>query len=262
VTVAPEHDVIWSEWVAPPVASDMDVVAVTGLQTKGGHHALLYATTTAQPVGTSREWQDSDQLTARTVGGVGGEGNDAIELPKGVVFRIKKGNALLIQSHYINASAEPLEGRSVLDVKLGPVDPTAQVASLLANATLNFSVPPGMRTTAEVSCVLQKDFRVLMYSNHMHSWGVSASTELVNADGTSMPLKVDPAWDPAWAFHPNYTRFPLQAPAMFPAGSTIHTTCTWSNTTNKALDFPTEMCTFAAFYLGDSDALCVNGQWQ
>jgi hypothetical protein len=262
VTVPAEQDVLWSEWVAPPLGSDMDVIAVSGLQSKGGHHAILYATTTVEPVGTSRKWQDGDQLTTRTVGGIGGEGNDAIGLPPGVVFRIKKGSALLIQSHFLNAGAEPLEGRSVLDVKLGPADPNAQVASLLANATLALSIAPGTRTTADVSCTVHKDFRVLMYANHMHAWGVSASTELVKADGTSTPLKVDPTWDPSWAFHPNYTRFPLQALAILPAGSTIHTTCTWSNTTNKTLSFPTEMCTFAGFYLGDSDAVCVNGQWQ
>jgi hypothetical protein len=262
VTVPAGQDVLWSEWVAPPLENDMDVVAVTGLQSKGGHHAILYATTNVLPVGTSRAWQDADQLTTRTVGGVGGEGNDAIELPPGVVFRIKKGSALMIQSHYLNAGAQSLEGRSVLDVKLGPVDPTAQVASLFANASVAVSIPPGPRTSADVSCMVQKDLRLLMYANHMHNWGISASTELIAADGTTMPLKVDPTWNPSWAFHPNYSRFPLQTPAIIPAGSTIHTTCTWSNNTNKTLNFPTEMCTFAGFYLADSDAACVNGQWQ
>jgi hypothetical protein len=262
VSVRAEQDIMVSEWVAPPLESDMDVLAVTGLQTKGGHHALLYATTDVQRVGTSRPWQDADQLAARTVGGIGGEGNDAIELPAGVVFRIPKGSALLIQSHYLNASAATIEGRSVLDVKLGPADPNAQVASLLASTTTRISIAPGATTTTDVSCVVQKDFRVLMYANHMHNWGVSASTELVSADGTSTPLKVDPVWNPAWAFHPNYTRFTLRAPALIPAGSTIHTQCTWSNTGSKALTFPDEMCVFAGFYLGSADAACVEGNWQ
>jgi hypothetical protein len=261
-SVGAEQDVMLSEWVAPPLESDMDVLAVTGLQSKGGHHALLYATTDVKPVGTSRPWQDADQLSARTVGGIGGEGNDAIELPAGVVFRVPKGSALMIQSHYINATADTLEGRSVVDVKLGPADPNAQVASLLASTTTKISIAPGGSTSTEVSCLVQKDFRVLMYANHMHNWGVSASTELIGADGTSTPLKVDPVWDPSWAFHPNYKRFTLQAPALIPAGSTIHTKCTWSNPGSKPLTFPDEMCVFAGFYLGDSDAACIEGNWQ
>jgi hypothetical protein len=262
VAVGAGEDGMWAEWVAPPLESDMDVVEVTGLQSKGGHHALLYATTNIQPVGTSRTWQDGDQLTSRTAGGIGGEGDDAIQLPPGVVFRIPKGSALLIQSHYLNANNDTIEGRSVLDVKLAPADPSAQVAGLLASTTLKISIPPDATTVTDVSCTLQRDLRVLMYANHMHNWGVSASTELISADGTSTPLKLDPAWDPSWAFHPNYTRFTLQTPALLPAGSTIHTTCTWSNNKTTALSFPDEMCVFAGFYIGESDATCVDGNWQ
>jgi hypothetical protein len=261
VTVPAGQDVMWEEWVAPPLDSDKDVVAVTGKQSNGGHHAILFGMTNSQPVGTSSAWQEADQLSSRTLGGIGGEGNDAVQLPAGVVFRVAKGSALMIQSHYINASAAPFEGRTALDVKLGPVDPTAQVASLLANASLSVSIPPG-GTTADVSCTVQKDLPVLMYANHMHDRGVSVSTELINADLTSTPLKVDASWDPSWAFHPNYTRFTVQAPRVIPAGSTIHTKCTWSNPGSTTITFPDEMCTFAGFVLGGSDALCVNGMWQ
>jgi hypothetical protein len=261
VMVPAGKDVMWEQWVAPPIDSDKDVIAVSGLQTKGGHHALLLATTNAMPVGTSRAWQDADQLTTRTVGAVGGDGGDANLLPAGVVFRVAKGSALLIQSHYINTSAEPIEGRSVIDLKLGPVDPTAQVASLFGNTTLNVAIPPGMHSV-DVTCKVQSDLRMLMYSNHMHDLGFSASTELIAADGTTTPLKVDPTWDPAWAFHPNYTTFTLQAPQVIPAGSTLHTKCTWTNTKSTTVSFPDEMCVFAGYQLGDTDVSCIDGLWE
>ena len=38
--------------------------------------------------------------------------------------------------------------------------------------------------------------------------------QMIAADGTATPLQVDPVWDPSWAFHPNYTTFPLQSPAI------------------------------------------------
>jgi len=112
---------------------------------------------------------------------------------------------LLIQSHYINAGATPIQGRSVLD---------------------------------------------------------ATTTELIGADGTVTPLQVDPVWDPSWAFHPNYTTFPLQSPRLIPAGSTLHTTCTWANDGSKTITFPDEMCIFAAFVLADKDATCLEGSWQ
>jgi hypothetical protein len=261
VTVPAGGDVLWSEWVAPPLDSDMDVVSVTGLQSQGGHHAILFGTTNVQPVGTSRAWQNDDQLTTVTYGAVGGEGNDSLQLPDGVVLRATKGHALMVQSHYLNTTAQPIVGRTVMDVKFGPVDPTKQVASTLAAASLKVSIPPNSTTSLDVTCKLQQDYHVLMYANHMHSYGVSVSTELVNADGTKTPLKVDATWDPSWAFHPNYTRFTLQSAQLLPAGSTIHTTCTWTNTTVNALNFPDEMCTFAGYVLADLDADCVDGQW-
>src|SRR5262249_2642489 len=152
--------------------------------------------------------------------------------------------------------------RSVLDVKLGPVDLSKQVASLLASASLNIALAPGASTTSDVSCPVKKDLRVLMYANHMHNLGTSASTELIDANGTTTPLKVDKVWNSSWAFHPNYTTFTLQQPKLIPAGSTIHTTCTWSNMTTSTVQFPDEMCTFAGIHVADSDVACVNGQWQ
>lgn len=244
-----------------PLDSDADVMDVTGAQAKGGHHAILYATTDVQPVGTTRPWQDSDQLTARLVGGVGGGGGANVKLPPGVVFRIAKGSALMIQTHYLNPTAATLTGRSVIDVKLGPVDPSALVASIATNTTVKLSIAPGAPTTIETSCVVQEDLPFVMYANHMHQWGVSASTQVVGTDGTTRSIKADPVWDPNWAFDPNFSKFSLQAPSVISAGSTIQTTCTWTNTTSAAITFPTEMCVFFGFFLGDSDVNCVGGQW-
>jgi hypothetical protein len=261
VKVAPGENIMWAEWVAPPLESDMDAVAVLGLQSKSGHHANLYATSDAQPVGTGRAWRETDQLTGKSLGGIGGEGGSAIELPPGVVFRVTKGNALMIQSHYLNVGTQPIDARSVLDVKLTPVDPTAQVAGTFAHVTTQFSIPPAGRATADAKCAVQNDLRFFMYANHMHDWGVSASTELINADGTMTPLQVDPVWDPSWAFHPNYTKFSQQAPKLVPAGSTLHTTCTWANSGSTPITFPDEMCIFGAFFVGNQDVTCANGVW-
>jgi hypothetical protein len=261
VTVAPGENIMWAEWVGPPLESDMDVVAVTGLQSKSGHHANLYATTDVQPVGPGRAWRETDQLAGKNLGGIGGEGGSAIELPPGVVFRVAKGSALMIQAHYLNTGTQPIDAVSVLDAKLTPVDPSSQVASTFANVATNFSIPPAGRATADTTCVVQSDLRFLLYANHMHDWGVSASTELINADGTIVPLKVDPVWDPSWAFHPIYAKFSPQAPQLIPAGSTLHTTCTWANNGSTAITFPDEMCIFGAFFIGGNDVTCANGAW-
>jgi hypothetical protein len=260
ITVPPGQDVMWSEWIAPPLDDDRDVISISGAQSKGGHHALLVTTTDLQPVGTSRQWLEADQLTMRTLGAIGAEGGNVFELPPGVVTRAKKGGELMIQSHFINTSDQPISGYSVIDVALGPVDPNAQVASLLNNTTLQVSLPPSARSTVTASCFLPSDYHALMYANHMHQHGVSVSTELVNPDGSTLMLKDDPSWNYSWAFDPNFTRFPLQSPQLFPAGSTIKTTCTYANDTSATIKFPDEMCVFTSHILNEADVDCIEGQ--
>jgi len=261
VAVPPGKDVMWNEWITAPQDEDMDVIDVSGVQSRGGHHALLVSTTDAQPVGFTRAWEDTDMLSSRTVAGTGGDGKDTKTLPPGATFRIKKGAALQIQSHFANTSDKVLKGRSAFDVKLGPADPNAKVAAIFAVTTLDLVVKPSAITTIETRCDIQKDVQLLNYANHMHEWGVSASTVLIGADGATQDLKIDRTWDPLWAFHPNYERFSVETPFVLPAGSTLSTTCTWSNDTAEALEFPSEMCVFTGFMLGDADIACLNGTW-
>lgn len=261
MTVGPGQDVFWEEWVAPPLTEDTDVVAVTGKQSVGGHHANLYADSNVQPVGTNHAFQQADQLTQRMLGGVGGEAGASITLPTGVVWRAPKGDALVMQEHYINASASAIVARSGLDMKATPANPANKTASILSNVTLKIDVPAGQMATAEATCVVNHDYPAFMWANHMHGYGTSIVTDLVAPDGTTQTLQSDPAWDPNWAFNPIYKTFSVDAPFVIPQGSTLHTKCTWMNTTGSALTFPDEMCIFAAFFVGDKDASCTDGTW-
>jgi hypothetical protein len=261
ISVGPGEDVIWNEWITPPQDQDMDVIDVLGRQSRGGHHALLVSTTDVQALGFSREWRETDMLNSRTVAGTGGDGKDTKVLPPGATFRIKQGAALQIQSHFANTTNNALLGRSAFDVKLGPADPNAKVAAIFAVTTLDLLVKPQGTTTIETRCDVKEEVKLLNYANHMHEWGVAASTLLIGADGSTRELKIDRAWDPLWAFHPNYTQFSVEAPAILPAGSTVSTTCTWSNDSAEPLEFPSEMCVFTGFVLGDADVACVNGTW-
>src|SRR6476620_7580907 len=74
VTLQPGETAQFVQWVSPAIDHDVDIVAVRGSQSAGGHHALLYASPDLEPVGTTRKWEAADQITARFLGGTGGEG--------------------------------------------------------------------------------------------------------------------------------------------------------------------------------------------
>src|SRR5215831_7079533 len=93
VTLQPGESGVWVHWVTPALDHDVDVVKVVGAQGPAGHHAILISTTDVEPVGTTRPWKNSDQLSLRLLGGTGGEGiGDVFKLPPGVVFRVTKGS--------------------------------------------------------------------------------------------------------------------------------------------------------------------------
>jgi hypothetical protein len=132
------------------------------------------------------------------------------------------------------------------------------LASLLTNTAISFQVPAQGKGHVDLSCTLDRDVSLVMFTNHMHQWGASALTQLVDTAGTESALKSDPAWNSEWTTNPDFTKATVAAPLVLKAGETLKTSCDWTNTTDQALTFPTEMCVFIGFYLGDSDVGCID----
>lgn len=254
--VGPGETSMIAQWVAPAFDRDVDVLDIRGWQSSVGHHAVLFGTVDVQPVGTEREWQNQDQLTARFIGGSGGEAGGQIKLPEGVVTRIPKGFGLMMQIHYMNTSRKEVMGESIVDVKLADASPERRVASFFTSTTLNFELAPQAKTAVDVTCKLKQDIPLLMFANHQHHLGTRVYTEQIHPDGTRVDVKRDEQWNYEWAFNPNFSHRPIDSPFMLKAGNTLHTRCEWMNTGTTAVKFPDEMCVFVGFFLGEEDILC------
>ena len=261
IDVKPGESEDWAQWVGGPLDQDYDVIDITGVQTKGGHHALVYAGVEAQATGFTRLWKDEDQITTRLMGGLGGEGGAKVNLPAGIVFRVKKGSYIILQTHYLNSFDKPIVGRTVMDVKLSPVDLTRRVASMMSSTSLAINLPARVTSVMDIYCTTQKDLRFLQISNHMHDYGTSGLTEFVDPQGMAHMLKQDVTWSGDLALNPNFTKFPEAMPGFVPKGSTLHTRCTWNNTTDNMIKFPAEMCVFFGFVLNDADITCTDNKW-
>lgn len=263
--IQPGADVEYCQWVAPPKGASLDVLDLTGLQSITGHHAVLYATTeTDFPVGESHECTVDDMISISFVGAIGGEGtgNSAALLPPGLNFRLPAGQALMINTHWLNATDEPVDGQAVLDVKFAPASDSRVIADLFANNGDSFTVPANGTATHDVNCVLPQDLNFAMVTNHMHTYGTMAYSELVHANGTKEMLVEDPVWSPEEQFNPRYKQFSVESPKVAHAGDTFHTHCEWNNTTSRAQLFPDEMCDGIGFYFPSHGQLvCENGQF-
>jgi hypothetical protein len=258
VTIPPGTSSEWLQWVMDPLDHDVNIVDVIGKQGPGGHHAIFYATTDVQPVGFARKWEKTDQITSRFLGGIGGEGGTPVMLPKGAVFRLHAGEALAVQTHYLNTTPRDIEGTAELDAKFGDPGPDDKVASILGTLNSAFEIPANGTLRGEARCTLGHDASVLMFANHMHEWGKSISTRLEGPSGTTV-LKDDPVWVSEWSSNPNFELRSIDDPLVLTAGTTIVTECNWENDQTYPITYPAEMCAFVSFYLGDHDSGCLNG---
>src|ERR1041384_5732109 len=178
--IAPGADLEMCQWVAAPSSAPQDVLDFSGAQSATGHHATLYATTETQfAVGESHPCTEQDMLAISFVGAIGGEGvsgSMAKLLPDGLLFRLPANQALMINSHWVNATDNTVDGQAVIDIKFAPASDQRQIADLFANNGVRFAATPGV-TSYDVSCVLPQDLNYAVAFNHMHQYGYSAYTE-------------------------------------------------------------------------------------
>jgi hypothetical protein len=261
--VAPGTDQLFVQWLTDPAEEDMDALDVTGFQSEGGHHVILFATQESKPVGLTRLWQESDMTgVLRYVGGLG-EGADKQKLPEGTTFRIPKGWSLIANLHYVNVTSEPIVGEATIDFKFAKPSSTRQPVGIFLNMATKFSVPAQGDGETSTVCEVKEDLSMIRLANHMHSHGAQADTTVVHADGTSEDLLRDPAWNPDEYLNPKLVKWAPAEPYMLRAGDTVHTWCKWHNTDSKALAFPVEMCASVFYFVGNGGKVqpCLDGGW-
>lgn len=288
--IAPGADVTHCQYAMAPLDRDMDIMDVQGAQSAGGHHevAFSYTPTATDTVGSELKcMMDSTEFTSGipstgTAGGstttstqaltggaflgaAGPQGRGA-SLPNGVVFRLKQGSGIMLNLHYINASAKTINGDAYMDLKLAEVDPNRLVAALFVNINGGFKLTPWMQTDSSIDCVAKSDVNIIMMANHMHEYGTHATTSVVHADtGALEVLRDDPEWTADMVNNPTYTRWDATNPYVLHSGDTIRTSCSWNNQTADVINFPREMCISAGFALAmganPSAPACFNGSW-
>ena len=284
--VEPGADVTYCQYIMAPFDRDMDILDVGGYQSGFGHHAVAfsYPDDGSQELGTSVQCMGTEfsvepppgsgapsgnsgaNLGGTFLGGIGGEGGENQNLPEGVAFRLKKGNGVMLNVHYLNTGTTPIDGDAVVDFKFAEVDPNRKIAAMFLNLNFGFNLPPASRVDSSIDCVAKSDVELLMMANHMHEYGSSVKTEVVRSDtGAVEVLKDDPEWTYEMQFNVEYRRWPVDQPFVLRAGDTIRTSCQWNNPTAEALGFPREMCISVGFALATGDnptaPACFQGNW-
>jgi hypothetical protein len=263
--IAPGTDVTYCQYIQAPLDRAMDILDVDGFQSQSSHHAVAYATTKQEPVGTSRPCEGDDSMGA-SLGGIGGEGGGGFKLPEGVAFRVPAGSSILLNAHFLNTSTQPLDGRTVLDIKFVEIDAHRKIASLFTNVNATFALPPRSPAQAVADCNFPRDMEFILFSNHMHHYGTSARTEIRRASGAVDLVHEDPVWEPEMEYRAVLSGWPINDPLRVMKGDVMHTECNWRNTSDDVLNFPTEMCIAFGYFVTDaanaSSPVCAGAYWR
>jgi len=239
------------------VALDTDIIFhnAEGAQMVGGHHAAVYVSMAPEEGFDPVDCDDIDMGAMRFVTGAGGAGGQNLELPDGVGLRIRKGEQLIIQSHYINTSTEERVVMDAVDLVLSPTDSNPTIADAFSVVDSGFSIPPGATQFERIKdCVVDRDLDIHLLLGHTHDYGVLFDFELLLPE--SEPQLLYHATDgPMLRDTPEIVYY--DPPLHLNKGDKVRMTCRWDNTTGHDLTWPEEMCVAFMYYSpGEGFLIC------
>lgn len=257
--VPPGADVTMCAYIDDRVATDTDIIEYHGYQSVvGGHHVILYSVQQQQPANV-HECTEDDMVNARYLAGSGADSPPA-ELPENVVFRMPANTQLMIQTHWINATDQPIDGQGAFNLKVTAPKPEHQTAQLFTVVNTSFELPVGA-AAASTECTVGRQMNVFTMGAHMHEWGTHAKITYtpVGAEGRTI---YDHGWSSEDVFDPPRNNYPTTEPFVLSAGDKLRIDCSYNNTTGAPLPFPAEMCVAWTYaYPLTQELNCTDGNW-
>lgn len=214
---------------------DVGVTLVTPYASDFSHHAQINRVNASGTVPADGTWTPCEEVAELD----GGNLLRPFGLPDGMAMSLPSGTPWILQSHFINTTADILLVRDTIDAAALPASDVTEWAAPFTFGVAEVEVPPG-RVSARVECAWEDDYHLLGLWAHMHDAGSAFSLEM-QRDGAWTTVYQTDTWDGAWANDPD---FQIYERGAFPVGmgDTFAVTCSWDNQTGASLVYPAEMC--------------------
>lgn len=251
-TVEPGKELVMCTYVRGDNAEDQDVIRFDTAQSEGGHHLIVYTLdhpVDLPPTLCSQGGQPSwSQLLASQIP------SETQAFPAGVGFHVKAHQQYVIETHYINTTAEPLTVNSSFKEHYADPGAVTQRAATYFFGTTNIDVPPNGAFSKTVTCTPPVAMSLQTMFGHQHRRGVGVSVDfLPGKAGAPERLYETKQWD-----GPPIATF--DGGRMLGTSDAIQVKCDWQNDSPTRLGYPHEMC-FAIGYYWPADAglMCISG---
>ena len=233
----------------------MHVGSIDHVYTAGSHHFLVYRTGLSSiPKGAPTALTDCDETgwlsKVRGVAYAAQDPKGQFLLPDGVAQSFDPNEVLLVQTHYLNGSAQDLHATIDFSMHLLDADKPVTEAGVLFFFNPAIYIDPQAASTAELTCPVPTDVHLAFAASHMHKRAVGFRAESSDAAVSSAlgPLYETDNWE-----EPVPRVFTQEPPALLPAGSSIKYHCDYQNpdtfgvAAGPSADTD-EMCMFVAMY--------------
>lgn len=225
-----------------------------GQQGAGGHHVTVYySTVPPKPVG-HHPCNDAEMAEWRQIAGTAGDdgnGEGSVGLPDGLAIKVPPGKQIVMQAHYINATAETLTVNDQVTLVFADPNRLKAYANYVVVNDDGFQVQPQSTLRRTSVCKMPQDFQVVLMLGHLHEFGKTYTLERMGGNGAPEML-YQKVWNPSYTSHPPLTRFSVDAPLKFAKGEQLRQTCEWDNNSSETLRFPREMCVGFMYYFPDN----------
>ncbi len=258
-TIAPGEEVERCQFfVVPPGGINLNRSRVRYLE--GSHHVVLAATsyTSIPTVDRQGKQVDTSGVFDCSSGPLGSwdvtgivalaqdpEGPDT-EMPPGVAIRLPAGSIVLMNTHYLNASSEPLETDARINLYSIPDAEVKTEGGFLLFFNPFIRVPALGASSARMRCPVPSDVNIVSLASHMHRRGVHFSADLVDAEGSPEETLFE---TDQWTDVPTRQWLPGKS---LPAGSAVDFRCAYENPESRVVaQGPTtrdEMCGLVGVY--------------
>lgn len=261
-------------FVAPPGGLNINHDEVR--YTPGSHHVLLYLTPYKSvptkdergrdrdtsglmecPEGATADWQVSGVVA----GAQKRDGGTMVSYPPDTAFKVPAGAVLLMNTHYLNASTQPLETETRVNVHTIPDSQLKQEGGLLFFYNPFIHIDGHTKASARMRCDITHDIKLTNVQSHMHKRGIGYESYVVAPQTTAMtPLYSNVEWEnvPVMRFDPALD---------IRAGSKLDYRCDYKNDEDRTVVQGTstkdEMCMLIGSYYPRDPELegCKNANW-
>lgn len=223
-------------------------------QGKFGHHAVLLIPKRPNPPGTVTDCTSASEMKNFSLFALADT-----NLPVGHGGLLPKGKQLVLQSHYVNTGKAPIRVQDVVRIRKLAIAEVTSWDSVFINTTDQISIPPhAMGMSTSFDCPIAKDVRLMLLGGHMHEWGAKFDVKYVAVGGAEQPLYKIDSWKAEYRDTPP-VELHLNDPVLLKAGGALRITCTWNNTSDAALSFPSEMCVLFGYAAGSKEPIVCGG---